>query len=84
MDKNEIWHAIDQEIKISKKSTTWPEHPVAQAGLVANASGMLLNASIDYKYHRGSSEDDIAAQKLRMKKEAIETAVTAFRFLENL
>lgn len=84
MDNNEIWHAINQEIKLSRKATNWPQHPVAQAGLVANASGMLLNASIDYKYNMGNTADDVHAQKQRMKKEAIETAVAAFRFLENL
>lgn len=71
-------------LKTAKQASSWPDHPVAQAGLVANSAGFLLNASVQWKYNRGEELPDQQEQKARMRTEAINTAMNAIRFLENL
>ncbi|MCA0397300.1 MAG: hypothetical protein LCH51_07835 [Bacteroidetes bacterium] len=74
---------ILKELKASKQITAWPDHAVAQAGLVANAADFLLNASFRYKYNRktGEARDE---QIETMKRHALQTAVMSIRFLENI
>ncbi len=85
MNKNEIWHAIELELrKAKKKHPSWPDHPAAQAGIVVEEAGELMQSCLQWKYERAPEEIDQEVQKERMKQEAIQTAVTAIRFLENL
>jgi hypothetical protein len=80
MKKTEIWQAIELELRNAKKAFPgWPDHPAAQAGIVVEEAGELMKACLQWKYQRTGPE-----QIEEMKKEAIQTAVTAIRFLENL
>lgn len=82
MNKQDIWKAIDAEMrKAKKKHPNWPDHPAAQAGIVTEEAGELMQACLQFKY------EPIPERHLQIKKmrdEAIQTAVTAIRFLENL
>jgi anaerobic ribonucleoside-triphosphate reductase len=85
MQRNEIWQQIELELRRAKKKfPNWPDHPAAQAGIVCEEAAELMQACLQYKYQR--SADPLAAkiQVESMKEEAIQTAVTAIRFLENL
>ena len=85
MKRNEIWLAIDKELRSAKnKHPIWPEHPAAQAGVVVEEAGELMRACMKWKYERASDKNIKEYQKNAMKEEAIQTAVTAIRFLENL
>lgn len=82
MNRNKIWQAIELELRNSKKKhPNWPDHVAAQAGIVCEESGELMQACLQWKYER--KEND-AEQKEQMRIEAIHTAATAIRFLENL
>lgn len=85
MKRNEIWPAIELELRNAKKKhPRWPDHPAAQAGIVVEEAGELMQAALQFKYNGSSAELVLEAQKERMKSEAIQTAVAAIRFLENL
>ena len=85
MKRNEIWLAIEKELRSAKsKHPNWPEHPAAQAGIVCEEAGELMKACLEWKYERNGSEVVQDVQKERMKNEAVQTVVTAIRFLENL
>lgn len=72
------------ELKMAKKKSPWPDHPVACAGLVSNATGPLLQGAFNWKYKRAESEEDQKVQIEIMRRAAIETCVMSLRFLENL
>jgi len=85
MTKTEIWHAINNELyRARKKHPVWPKHIAARAGIVCEEAGELMQAALEGKYEKGKAGITPEAQKERMKKEAVETAVTAIRFLELL
>ena len=85
MKRNEIWQTIELELrKAKKKFPGWPDHPAAQAGIVVEEAGELMQASLQWKYERSASEVVQEVQKERMRDEAIQTAAMAIRFLENL
>jgi len=85
MKKNEIWQAIAIELKTAKKKFPhWPTHPAAKAGIVMEEAGELMQASLQFKYEKGKKGQTIDQQKQNMRDEAIQVAVTAIRFLENL
>lgn len=82
--RNEIWQAIETEIRRAKKKfPSWPDHPAAQAGIVCEESGELMKACLQWKYERNNNEVVQEVQKERMKEEAIQVAAMAIRFLEN-
>ena len=57
----------------------WPEwvtDPIHRAAIVSEEAGELIQSSLQYVYENGSIED--------IRKEAIHTAATAIRLLENL
>lgn len=82
---NELWLQIDKAYKQDKKAhPNWPDHPAAQAGRVVEASGGLMKVSMEWKYRRDANEVVQDVQKDRMQEKAIETVVTALRFLDNL
>jgi len=64
--KNELGRA-------EKKFPGWPSDPVHGAAIVAEESGELIKAAIDWYYGRGKARD--------VKAEAIQTAAMAVRFL---
>lgn len=77
MTRKEIWESIEIELRRNRvNQPSFPDHIVAQAGVVCGESGDLMNAAIKIKY-RG--EDPELA-----KRSAIKTAVAAIRLLENL
>lgn len=85
MDRREIWEAIELELRRAKKAwPNWPDHPAAQAGIVCEEAGELMKASLQWKYQRDENDYVQKKQIQHMREEAIQTAVTAIRFLENL
>lgn len=84
-NRNEIWQSIELELrKAKKKFPNWPDHPAAQAGIVCEESGELMQAALEFKYEKGKKEQTVDQQKEQMRIEAIHTAAVAIRFLENL
>jgi hypothetical protein len=85
MKNQEIWQAIDEEVRRAKKKfPSWPDHPAAQAGIVCEEAGELMQACLQWKYER---QPDIMGQRHQMEhmqSEAIQVAASAIRFLENL
>ena len=83
MSKESIWHQIELELrKAKKKHPGWPDHPAAQAGIVCEEAGELMHACLQFKYERDKKSYNDHLNDMR--KEAIQTAVTAIRFLENV
>ena len=83
--RNEIWQSIELEIrKAKKKFPGWPDHPAAQAGIVVEEAGELMQACLQWKYERSSEAVVQDVQRERMREEAIQCAAMAIRFLENL
>jgi hypothetical protein len=83
--RNEIWQSIELEIRKAKKAyPDWPDHPAAQAGIVCEEAGELMQACLQWKYERSPEETVQDVQRERMRDEAIQTAAMAIRFLENL
>jgi NTP pyrophosphatase (non-canonical NTP hydrolase) len=66
--------------KAKKKFPNWPDHMVSRAAIVAEEAGELVRAALQFKYERSDRESQI----LELRKEAIQTAAMAIRFLENL
>ncbi len=58
------------------KHPHWPADPVHAAAILAEESGELTQAALDFYYGQGSLQ--------RMKEEAIQCGAMALRFLENL
>lgn len=84
MRRKDIWPAIEMELRNAKKKfPNWPDHLAAQAGIVCEEAGELMQASLRYKYEKGKKYTP-AEQIENLKKEAIQTAAMAIRFLENL
>lgn len=74
---------ILKELKQDKKNRpNWPDHIVAAAGLVSEASGDLITAASDLKYNRSGLPESERKKQVYVKA-AIASAV-AIRFLENL
>lgn len=72
-------------MKASKKELpNWPDHPAAQAGIVCDKSGDLMKESLNWKYRRSTNKTVLEIRKDQMKEAAVDTAVAAIRFLENL
>lgn len=74
-----------KELRRAKKvHPSWPDHIVARAAIVAEESGELVRAALQYKYEPAKEGLAKGAQLAAMRKEAIQTAAMALRFLENL
>lgn len=83
MKRNQIWQAIELELRAAKKlQPNWPDHVCAQAGKVIDECGKLMHSSLEWKYNR--SESFQKEQIENIKETAIATAVAAIRFMENL
>lgn len=83
MKRNQIWQAIEMELRASKRvHPNWPDHVAAQAGIVTDEAGKLMHSSLEWKYNR--SKDFEKEQIENIKEVAITTAVATIRFLENL
>lgn len=70
-----------------------PDHAVSRAAIVTEEAGNLLSAALKFKYeYPVNDEDPIFGTKASFKKKhlsnmrisAIQTAVTAIRFLEKI
>ena len=71
----EILHAVLSEVERAKaKFPEWPKCIIQSAAIVSEESGELIRSAIQCTYEEGNESD--------CKKEAIQTACTAFRFLE--
>ena len=77
LTKTKIIALISDEVIRSKMiHPNWVEDYIHGAGVVCEESGELMKAALNHEYF-GDSKD-------KMKEEAIHTAATAIRFLENL
>lgn len=56
-----------------RKHPKWPKDPIHEAAIVAEESGELIRASLQYNYEDGMNEE--------IEKEAIQTAAMAVRLL---
>lgn len=85
MKRNDIWQAIELEIrKAKKKHPNFPDHIVARAGIVCEEAGELIRATLNLKYEKGRTRELQRQQLEEIRMEAIHTAATAIRFLETL
>jgi hypothetical protein len=85
MNKNEIWQSVELHLRKAKKGKpNWPDHPAAQAGMVAQHAGELVQASMDWKYERSASEMTQDVQREKMITAALQTIANSIRFLEHI
>jgi hypothetical protein len=78
-----IIQMVDKELESAKSHYPWwPTDAVHAGAIVAEESGELTQATLDHTYkhlnHKGVDTID------RMRKEAVQTAAMAIRFLENI
>lgn len=72
----EILAYITAELAKAKvKFPEWPTDPIHAAAIVAEESGELTRAALQFEYQHGN--------RVAMFDEAIQTAAMAIRFLEN-
>lgn len=72
-----ILTAILAELERAKaKFPQWPSDPIHAAAIVGEESGELIRAAVIHVYENGSEDE--------CWKEAVQTAVTAIRFLEGI
>ena len=84
MKRSKIWQEIELELRKAKKAfPNWPDHVAAQAGIVCEEAGELMQASLELKYEKGKKGQTIEQQQQQVRAEAIQTAAMAIRFLEN-
>ncbi|OGB61446.1 MAG: hypothetical protein A2Y94_13790 [Caldithrix sp. RBG_13_44_9] len=77
MDKDRAIKLVLKELEGAQKEfPEWPRDVIHAAAIVAEESGELVKAAIDFNYHKGTLK--------AMEKEAIQTAAMAIRFLLNL
>jgi NTP pyrophosphatase (non-canonical NTP hydrolase) len=80
-----IMDDILKELKRAKKKfPNWPDHPAARAGIVCEEAGELMKACLEFKYELGKGGKGHTDMLKAIRKEAIQTAAVALRFLENL
>ncbi len=85
MPSASILDDILKELKAAKKKhPRWPDHICAQAAIVCEESGELIRAALNYKYEKSEDPEAEEKQRRELYKEAVHTAATAIRFLENL
>ena len=78
-----ILQAIESELESAKtRYPWWPSDAVHAGAIVAEEAGELTQATLDHFYaHLNHNGADTVA---RMRKEAVQTAAMAIRFLENM
>jgi len=85
MNKKQIWESIELELRSAKKKhKSWPDHVCGQAGIVVEEAGELMRAALDWKYGRAETPEEQHGQLMEMQQEAIQTAASCIRFLENM
>lgn len=67
---------LEEYDKATSKHPDWPTDIIHASAIVAEESGELTRAALQHHYENGSLE--------AAKKEAVQVAVTAIRFLEEL
>jgi len=75
--------ALLAEMEHSKQRQSWPDHPAAQAGMVAEKAAQLMTVCMDKKYQ--SRQDGYSSEQHqdRIWEAALQTAAVAVRFLEH-
>lgn len=81
----QIFQDIERELQHAKrKHPNWPDHPAAQAGVVGEEAGELMQACLQFKYERAADPAKAEQQRKAMYDEAVQVAASAIRFLQNL
>ncbi|PUZ25046.1 hypothetical protein DCC81_12085 [Chitinophaga parva] len=74
-----------KELRSAKKiHPGWPDHIVARAAIVAEGAGELLKDALQAKYEPGKAGLSLTDQRAAMRREAVQTAAMAIRFIEVL
>ncbi len=68
----EVENEIDQAVR---KFPWWPQDPIHAAGIVVEEAGELVQAAQNFNYHSGRLD--------AMRREAVQTAAMAIRFLRH-
>lgn len=77
IDTQDIFQAIQRELERAEtKHPRWPVDAIHASAIVAEESGELSRAALQWVYEGGDIEE--------AQKEAVQTAVTAIRFLRGL
>jgi hypothetical protein len=80
-----ILDEIIKELKRSRKAMpNYPDHVAGQAGIVSACAGQLMSEALASKYSKGKKELTPEEQQKRLRAEAVRTAASAIRFIENL
>ncbi len=75
--RTDIEQEIHEELqKAKRKHGAWPSDIIHACAIVNEESGELIRASLQYVYEGGTKDE--------LRKEAIQTAATCIRLLENL
>lgn len=62
MKNQNIWEAVEAELKRAKKKhPNWPDHIAAQAGIVSEECGELMQACLQYKYEKANTAGRLAS-----------------------
>lgn len=77
MTIEQIIEEVTNEVEMAqKKFPSWPNDVIHAAAIINEESGELIRAALQYEYEEENFEE--------LRKEAIQTAAMAFRFLFNL
>ena len=77
MKIDKIHEAISDELHAAiEKYPNWPDDVIHGAAIVSEESGELIRAALNHIYHADDIEE--------VRKEAIQTAASAIRLLQNL
>jgi hypothetical protein len=84
MNHTDIWNNINDELRKDKREyTNYPEHIMAQVGMIGKELGLLTQAAYSSKYDK-LKDINSYYHDMEIRKTAIKTAVAAIRFLENI
>lgn len=80
---NSLFDDIMKELKRAKrKHPNWPQHVAAQAGIVVEEVGELMQACLQNKYEKEKKTSKEHCDDMR--NEAIQVIVTALRFIDHI
>jgi Lon protease-like protein len=79
-----IDEVLTELARARSKFPTWPDDPIHAAAVVAEESGELVQAALQACYEQKRDELSFQAQLSKVRREAIQTAAMAIRFLVSM